>query len=139
MEGVKMEKSAKRELTFKLLYSITIKKEANEEETEAFLEENSVNEKDRQDIEKDIAGILEKKEEIQEKIQKNLKANWSIERISKVDNSLLLLSIYEILYKKIPYKVAINEAVELAKKYGEDSSGSFINGVLANIVKDMEE
>ena len=58
-----------------------------------------------------------------------------MERISKIDLSLLELAIYEIKYKEIPYKVAINEAVELAKKYGEDSSKTFVNGILASIVK----
>ena len=50
--------------------------------------------------------------------------------------SLLKLAIYEMLYKNIPYKVVINEVVELAKKYGEDASSSFINGVLATVVKE---
>jgi len=51
--------------------------------------------------------------------------------------SLLKLAIYEIKYTDIPYKVAINEVVELSKKYGEDTSKNFVNGVLASIVKEM--
>ena len=121
-----MEKSAKRELTFKILYSLQIKKEINNEEIELFLEDNNLREKDKKDI-----------EEIQNKIASNLKDNWTIDRISKVDNALLTLAIYEIMYKKIPFKVAINEGVKLAKKYGGDSSSSFVNGVLANIVKEL--
>ena len=50
--------------------------------------------------------------------------------------AILKLAIYEIIYKKIPYKVVINEAVELAKKYGEDTSKVFINGILASVVKE---
>ena len=65
-----------------------------------------------------------------------MKSNWKIERISKIDLSLLELAIYEIKYKEVPYKVAINEAVELAKKYGEENSKTFVNGVLASIVKE---
>ena len=65
------------------------------------------------------------RKEIQEKLKK----------ISDKDRK----SFEEILYKKLPYKVVINEAVELAKAYGDDSSSSFVNGVLANIVKDIEE
>ena len=68
-------------------------------------------------------------------IEENLKSNWKLERISKIDLSLLELAIYEIKYKEVPYKVAINEAVELAKKYGEDNSKTFVNGILASIVK----
>ena len=58
-----------------------------------------------------------------------------MDRISKVDLSILKLAIYEIKYKEIPFKVVINEAVELAKKYGEDSSKNFVNGILASVVK----
>ena len=132
-----MEKSAKRELTFKILYSLQIKKEINNEEIELFLEDNNLKEKDKKEIEEDVANINKNMEEIQNKIASNLKDNWTINRISKIDNALLTLAIYEIKYKKIPFKVAINECVELAKKYGEDSSSSFVNGVLANIVKEL--
>ena len=132
-----MEKSAKRELTFKILYSLQIKKEINNEEIELFLEDNNLREKDKKDIEEDVANITKNIEEIQNKIASNLKDNWTIDRISKVDNAILTLAIYEIVYKKIPFKVAINEGVELAKKYGGDSSSSFVNGVLANIVKEL--
>ena len=62
---------------------------------------------------------------------------WKLDRISKINIALLKLSIYEIIYTDVPYKVAINEAVELAKKYGEDKSKNFVNGILASIVKDM--
>ena len=78
----------------------------------------------------------ENKEQIDKLIEKNLKSDWKIERISKMDLSILRLAIYEINYKELPYKVAINEAVELAKKYGEDTSKKFVNGVLASIVKE---
>lgn len=132
-----MEKSAKRELTFKILYSLQIKKEVNEEEIQLFLEDNNLKERDRKEIEEDISNINLNLQEIQNKISANLKDNWTIDRISKIDNALLTLAIYEILYKKIPFKVAINEVVELAKKYGGDASSSFINGVLANIVKEL--
>ena len=132
-----MEKSAKRELTFKILYSLQIKKEINNEEIELFLEDNNLREKDKKEIEEDVANINKNMEEIQNKIALNLKENWTNDRISKIDNALLTLAIYEIMYKKIPFKVAINEGVELAKKYGGDSSSSFVNGVLANIVKEL--
>ena len=132
-----MEKSAKRELTFKILYSLQIKKEVNEEEIQLFLEDNNLKERDKKEIEEDISNINLNLQEIQNKISENLKDNWTIDRISKIDNALLTLAIYEILYKKIPFKVAINEVVELAKKYGGDASSPFINGVLANIVKEL--
>ena len=109
----------------------------NNEEIDIFLEENNIKDKDRENINADIAKIKENIRDIEEKISKNLKDNWSIDRISKIDKALLILAIYEIQYKEIPFKVVINEVVELAKKYGEDTSASFINGVLANIVKEL--
>ena len=132
-----MEKSAKRELTCKILYSGQINKEMNQEELNIFLEENNLKDRDKEDIQKDIKLINDNIKEIMEKISKNLKDNWTIDRISKIDKALLILAIYEIQYKEIPFKVVINEVVELAKKYGEDTSASFINGVLANVVKEL--
>ncbi len=71
---------------------------------------------------------------IDNKISDNLKG-WSMDRISKVNLSVLRLALCEILYiDEIPYQVSINEAVELAKKYGDDDSPAFINGVLASAV-----
>ncbi len=132
-----MNKSSKRELTFKIIYGIQINKEMNDEELESFLDENNISENEKQNIKKDINNINKNIKAIEEKIANNLKNNWSIDRISKIDKALLILAIYEIQYKEIPFKVAINEVVELAKKYGEDSSASFINGVLANVVKEL--
>ena len=72
-------------------------------------------------------------------IKSHLK-DWSFERISKIDLAILRLAIYEIKYREdIPCKVSVNEAVELAKIFGEDSSPAFINGVLAEILKSIEE
>jgi len=69
---------------------------------------------------------------IDKKISDNLKG-WSMDRLSKVNLSILRLAICEIMYiDDIPYQVSINEAVELAKKYGDDDSPAFINGVLAS-------
>ena len=79
--------------------------------------------------------IFEKKNEIDEIISNNLK-DWKLERLSKMDRQILRISTYEILFTDIPYKVSINEAVELSKKYSEkDDSYKFINGVLKGIVE----
>ena len=134
-----MKRSAIRELTFKLLYSLEIQKVTDiKEQIELYLECNDVEENEAKEyIEDAIHGISENTEEIEKLIEKNLKADWKIDRISKIDLSLLKLAIYEIKYKKIPYKVAINESLELAKKYGEETSKNFINGILASIVKEL--
>ena len=135
-----MKRSAIRELTFRLIYSLEIQKtEDLEEQIELYLECNEVEDNEAKEYIKDaIIGIKENIDEIQGLIEKNLKADWKIDRISKIDLSLLRLAIYEIKYKKIPYKVAINESLELAKKYGEETSKNFINGILASVVKELD-
>lgn len=133
-----MNRSAIREQAFKLIYSLEIQKQGKlEEQINLYIESNEITDKDAQEYIKDaILGIEENKEEIIKKIETNLKAGWKLDRISKIDLSILKLAIYEIKYKEIPFKVVINEAVELAKKYGEDSSKNFINGILASIVSE---
>ncbi len=132
-----MNRSQMRELTFQLLYQIEIQKEINEETIEIFCENNQIENKEaKKYITNIINGIVEKKEEINKLISKNLKSDWKIERITKINLALLKLSIYEMMYNGIPYKVAINEVIELAKKYGDESAPNFINGVLASIVKE---
>ena len=132
-----MNRSSVREYAFKLLYSNEVQREISDEQLEVFFEENNINGQEYTDyIKQCFEGIEENLEEIKELIQKNLKENWTIDRIAKIDRAILKLAIYEMLYAKVPYKVVINEAVELAKKYGEDSSKAFINGILASVVKE---
>lgn len=133
-----MKRSAIRELAFKLIYSLEIQKVDNLDETiELYLECNEIEEEVAKEYIIDaVKGINENIEEINNLIGKNLKADWTLERISKVDFSILKLAIYEIKYKKLPYKVAINEALEIANQYGENSSKNFINGILASVVKE---
>ena len=132
-----MNRSQVRELAFKLLYQIEIQKEINDEDMQLFFENNNITSEEAKKYIKDIVnGTSKNSEEILELIRNNLKKDWNLERISKVNLALLKLAIYEIQYKEIPFKVAINEAVELAKTYGEESSPVFINGILASIVKE---
>lgn len=132
-----MNRSALRENTFKLIYSSEIQKEFNEEQIKLFLEANDIEDKESINyVQSSYLGINKNINEINELISKNLTEKWTIERISKIDISILKLAIYEMIYTKVPYKVVINEAVELAKKYGEETSKSFINGILASIVKE---
>lgn len=135
-----MNRSAIRELAFQLIYSIKLQKlEDNEieEQIALFIENKEIEEEEAKEYIKDITyGHIQNKENIQKLITQNLKTDWSIERISKVNLSILELAIYELLYKNLPYKIVINEAVELAKTYGDDNSKSFVNGVMASIVKE---
>ena len=135
-----MKRTEAREQAFRLLYSLQLMDEKNiEEQLEIFIQENEIEDKDGVDYIKDvIVGTNKYNEEIEKSISENIKSDWDINRISKIDLTLLKLGIYEIIYSKLPYKVVINEVVELAKKYGDDNSKSFVNGVLASIVKKNE-
>ena len=133
-----MNRSRIREEAFKLIYSLEIQKKENiEEQLELYLEDNNLTDENVIEYINDaVFGIEKNKEEIEEEISKNLKSDWKLERISKIDLSILKLAIYEIKYKELPFKVVINEAVELAKKYGEDTSQKLVNGILASVVKE---
>ena len=132
-----MQRSAMRELAFKLVYEIEVQKESEEEQFEIFIENNEITKESVIDYLKDIKeGIKANIDEINSLITNNLKDNWSLNRISKINLSLIKLAIYEMVYKGLPYKVAINEVVELAKKYADESAPVFINGILASVVKE---
>ena len=135
-----MNRSLSRELVFKLLYELEVQKENQLEQIDLYIENNEIKDKKTIEYLKEIVnGIKENREIIESLISKNLKKDWSIDRISKVNLAILKLAIYEIEYMDLPYKVGINEAVELAKKYGDDGSKQFVNGVLASVVKENSE
>lgn len=130
-----MNRSAIRELTFKLLYSMEIQKSWDIESAMLYIDNYEIKDTETRDYILDVVkGINEQSDNIIKLISSNLKTDWQFERVSKVNIAILKLATYEILYKQLPFKVVINEAIELAKKYGEDNSHQFINGVLASIV-----
>lgn len=132
-----MNISKMREYAFMLIYELEIQKDFNEENIEIFLENNNIEDKNaKKYIRRTVKGVKANEQNIEETISSKLKPEWKLERISKINIALLKLSIYEMLYAGVPYKVAINEIIELAKTYGEDNSANFINGVLANVVKE---
>lgn len=132
-----MSRKKSREKAMEMLFGITINKETSEEVIETFKENNK---EELQDIDliyirNILKGIEEKKEELDELIS-SLLQKWKIERISKVNLTILRLAIYEIKYvDDVPGKVAVNEALELAKIYSDEKSISFINGVLDKVLK----
>lgn len=135
-----MNRSKIREETFKLLYSLEFYNEDIETQINQYIEENAISEmQDIEYVKNTLYGIEKEKINIDKIISENLAIKWTIDRISKIDLAILRLAIYEIRYTEIPFKVAINEAVELAKAYGDDNSKVFINGVLASVVNKNEE
>lgn len=134
-----MEEKTKRELAFCYIYSQEVQKQNSKSQVKLFLDSNEIEDpKTREYVKEAATGIKQNEEEINKIISENLKVGWTIERISTIDLAFLKLAIYEIKYKKVPYKVVINEVINYAKIYGEESSGAFINGVLASIVSDLE-
>lgn len=134
-----MNRTEMRENAFKLIYSLEIQKVENvQEQINLYFESNNITDEEaRKYIANAVNGIEEHQEEILKDIETNLKEEWKLSRISKMDLTILKLAIYEIKFTDVPNKVSINEAVELAKKYGEDKSKNFVNGILASVVKEM--
>lgn len=82
-------------------------------------------------------GVLDHKNELDKTIEANLKTGWSLERLTITDKTLLRLGLYEIsYYEETPDRVALNEIIEIAKKYSDDKSSKFINGLLSQFVKE---
>jgi len=105
------------------------------------IEEFAPNKTDKPFMEKLMDGVLSKQNELDLIISKAA-PDWPIERISPVDRNILRLGLYELLFadrKEVPAKVAINEAIELAKQFGGDSSSRFVNGVLGAVYKELGE
>jgi len=88
-----------------------------------------------------VKGVVEHQKEIDKVIEKAA-PEWPIEQISIIDRNALRIGLYELLYadkEEVPSKVAINEAIEIAKNYGGPNSGKFINGVLGTVYKEIEK
>lgn len=85
-----------------------------------------------------IDGVSGHNEELEEIISKHLRTGWTISRISKASLAILKLAIFEMKYRDdVPVKAAINEAVELAKRYGDDDDPTFVNGLLASVCREI--
>ncbi|MGN0337221.1 MAG: transcription antitermination factor NusB [Lachnospiraceae bacterium] len=124
-----------RELIFKMVFRVEFHDETEiPEQLRLFMDTlESAGEEDRAYIEHKVQDILTHLEEIDTIIDSSAQ-NWKTSRMAKVELTLIRLAVYEIRFEEdIPTGVAINEAVELAKAYGEENSASFVNGVLARI------
>jgi len=134
-----MSRRTAREHIFKIIFQTEFHREDEAEEAIEIYKENidDANESDMRFIKREIKGIIEKKDIVDDTINRYAKG-WEISRIAKVDLAILRLAVYEILYSDdIPNKVAVNEAVELAKSFSSDKSPSFVNGVLGKIISNL--
>ena len=132
-----MNRRKSREIAMKLLFEAAIKKEGYAEVIEDFKEHTDVDlsDVDMEYITRILMGIQDNLEAVDKHIEKYL-INWKLYRLSKVDLSILRIATYEILFEEdIPDKVSVNEGIELAKKFSEEKSANFINGVLGSMIK----
>ncbi|MEH7733978.1 transcription antitermination factor NusB [Bacillus pumilus] len=130
-----MKRRTAREKALQTLFQIDVSnidpKEAithalDEQESDPFFEEL-------------VFGVLEQKDKLDDMISKHL-VNWKLDRIANVDRAILRLSVYEMVYQEdIPVSVSMNEAIELAKLFGDDKASKFVNGVLSNIKNDLKQ
>lgn len=134
--GKKQSRSEARAEAFKLVFQL----ETNNDDVEFLIQEMLRNRPKSIDnmeyIRQVVYGVREKNEELEADIAENLSERWSINRVSKVALVVLKIAIYEIKYvEDVPQNVAINEAVELEKKYDEPDNSAFVNGVLGGFCR----
>ncbi len=129
-----MNRRTLREQVFKLLFRVEFNNQDEMKEQCSYFFEDSDNhilEEDMEYIQKKYNMIMEHLSEIDSLINEKAKG-WTTQRMGKVDLTIIRLAVYEILFDEdVPTNVAINEAVELAKKFGQDESYGFVNGILA--------
>ena len=83
-----------------------------------------------------VRGVAEHRRAIDDTIER-VSTNWRLDRMAKVDRNVLRLAVYELIETDVPVKVVINEAIELGKKYGSESTGAFVNGVLDKVAAEL--
>ena len=127
-----MTRSELRENLFKLLFRAEFNApEEMADQKKYFFEEVPLKDSERDELRTKADNILKNLEKIDESLNDKV-TGWKTDRLGKVELTILRLAVYEIMYDDaVPTSVAINEAVELAKKFGQDSSSAFVNGVLA--------
>lgn len=128
-----------REKVLQILFQIDVGKIVPEKAMAYVLEEEKLSHKDLEFARSLVLGTLNHLKHIDDIISRHAK-EWHLNRMANVDRSLLRMAVYEMLYEPtIPVGVSINEAIELAKVFGTEESGSFVNGVLDHIRRTLEK
>jgi transcription antitermination protein NusB len=126
-----MKRHAAREKAFQLLFQLDLL----EEDVETTIKERLEEEEQDEFLFSLVNGVVNSKQQIDEILSANLE-NWSLNRLPAVEKTILRIATFEITYlEDVPTNVSINEAVEIANRYGDDKSGKFVNGVLSNVIK----
>ena len=132
------KRRAARELALKFLYQTEFNSNSPDSELNSFCERANVSEEIQDFTQTLIKNIFIHKKEV-DGLLKKISANWVPDRMAMIDKNILRLGICELLFDStIPPKVVINEAVEIAKKFGTEESPDFINGILDKVYKDSK-
>ncbi|SDY48443.1 NusB antitermination factor [Proteiniborus ethanoligenes] len=133
-----MGRSLARESAMKILFQMELNNDFSSDALNIFFENNSFEDDEKEYILQTVNQLNENIKIIDENIEKYAQG-WKLNRIPKVDLSILRIAINEILHRKdIPVEVSINEAINISKKYSTNESSKFINGLLGSFVRDME-
>lgn len=133
-----MDRSLAREIAMKMLYAASLGgEESMSEVLEQSEQADTLSDSDKTFLENLVAGVNERREELDGVIGKYAQG-WAVSRLARVDLTILRMAVYELKYMpEVPVGAAINEAVELAKAYGEDKSSGFINGILGSVARGL--
>jgi N utilization substance protein B len=130
-----MTRRAAREEAFKIIFQVDLGKNSWNETLSRNLKDLSLGEESRVFLKELVEGTMTHLAEIDAEISQYAQ-DWKLDRMLSTDRNILRMSLFELKYlKDIPAGVTVNEAVELAKVYGDDDSGRFINGILGNIIR----
>jgi N utilization substance protein B len=126
-----------RERALQALYQIDVAAEGIEDALAAFWRSFEPVEREVRELAEDLVrGVAAQRRPIDDDIER-CSVHWRLDRMAKVDRNVLRLAVYELKFTDVPVKVAINEAIELGKKYGSESSGAFVNGILDKIASEL--
>ena len=136
--GAQAKRTKARERAVQALYQIDVAATDLDEALSRFWKSFEPVEREVMDLAEELVrGVARYRRELDDLIE-GVSAHWRLDRMAKVDRNVLRLAAYELVHRpEVPVKVAINEAIELGKKYGSESSGAFINGVLDNIASSL--
>ena len=130
-------RSELREIIMKVIYQINLLDEANlDYDVEKLIKEQL--EIQNEFVDTSVEGIIKNKDRIYELANKYL-SDWTMDRLNKVDQAIISLGAYELMYTDVPSVVAINEAIELSKKYSDEAVTKMINGVLDKVYHEEEK
>ena len=133
------KRRSSRELALKFLYQFELNKGDLDEQIRLFLEQNSSQEDVENFMKELVVSLIDKMEEIDEIIQK-FSDHWILDRMTVIDRNILRMGTCELLFNfSTPPKVVINEAIDIAKKYGNEDSPEFINGILDKVYNEIRQ